>query len=849
MLPEYLNNKILKIVKKYKLSDKHKNEIIKNVEIAYDNAKIAPGEAIGIITAESFGEPSTQMSLDFLEKIIIKVNDKIKIVKIGKFIDELFKINSSVKLNEHSEIISMHDNEIYVPSINSHEKIEWKKIAECSRHKINKKLLKLITVSGRKITATDNHSFVTRVSNNIVPIIGRELSAGMRIPSIKYLPEHCIEAINVTDYIEFPDFNKGNAIRDYRPTKFIPSQLDLNWDFGWFIGAYLAEGNATNGTVSISNLDDNYINNAKRFVSSIGLDFTEDIHNRGFALSRDLKINSSLLVGFIINSCSTGSENKFVPEFAFSAKEEFVSGLLRGYFDGDGNFSADREMIRVSSNSKELLDGISLLLNRFDIFAFKCKDHKQDYLIIPYKYAPIFLEKIGSDIEYKLNNLNKIAEIASKNFGSMRDNTDAISGFDNILIDVSKKLELPCRFVNSFTKRQRIGRSVLIRHINRFSEVAKIKGIDISQELEILNDMAYSDIVWDEIEKIEYIDSSSEYVYDLSVLGLETFTTFDGIVTHNTLNVFHFAGVAEMQVTVGLPRLIEIFDARKKPSTPEMKIPIKAKYSRTIEAVREVALNVRETRLKDIIDEITINVAKSSVEIMFDRKIMRDFGIKPKEVLAKVAEAMKDVEIKEGEDSLTLKPKDKEIVLSEVYKLKEKAKNIHVKGLEGITHVLPIKNDEGAYIIHCAGSNLKDALKLEEAEQEKIVTNDIFEIMNTLGIEAARSAIIEETHKVIREQGIEIDMRHIMFLADLITRTGVIKGVTRTGITGEKGSVLARASFETPIKHIINASLVGERDDLNSVVENVILNQPVPIGTGLPGLTAKMKEEKNELSK
>ena len=85
-----------------------------------------------------------------------------------------------------------------------------------------------------------------------------------------------------------------------------------------------------------------------------------------------------------------------------------------------------------------------------------------------------------------------------------------------------------------------------------------------------------------------------------------------------------------------------------------------------------------------------------------------------------------------------------------------------------------------------------------------------------------------------------------MFLADIMTRTGVIKGITRGGISGEKESVLARASFETPMKHIINASLVGEKDQLNSVVENVILNQPIPLGTGLPGLITKMKEKEDE---
>ena len=86
----------------------------------------------------------------------------------------------------------------------------------------------------------------------------------------------------------------------------------------------------------------------------------------------------------------------------------------------------------------------------------------------------------------------------------------------------------------------------------------------------------------------------------------------------------------------------------------------------------------------------------------------------------------------------------------------------------------------------------------------------------------------------------------MMLIADLMTNSGVIKGVTRSGITSEKESVLARASFETPINHLISASLRGEIDYLNSVVENVMLNQPVPVGTGLPGLVTKMEKEGDE---
>ncbi len=327
-------------------------------------------------------------------------------------------------------------------------------------------------------------------------------------------------------------------------------------------------------------------------------------------------------------------------------------------------------------------------------------------------------------------------------------------------------------------------------------------------------------------------------------IGIVTAESFGEPATQLTLNVFHFAGVAEMQITVGLPRLIEIFDARKRPSTPKMEIPIKPKYSRTSDDVRLAAIKIKQTKLNDISQEISINLARGLVEVVFDKKKMRELDLKPKTVYDIIAESIKGVDVKEADGGFFIKPKEKETPVSEIYKLKEKAKQIHIIGLKGVTHVLPVKNDDGNYVVHCAGSNLKDALLLEEADTAKITTNDIFEIGEVLGIEAARAAIIEEGFKEIKGQGIDVDIRHIMLLADVMTRNGEIKGVTRTGITGEKESVLARASFETPIKHIVNASLVGEVDNLRSVVENVIINQPVPLGTGLPGLTAKMKEKK-----
>ena len=138
------------------------------------------------------------------------------------------------------------------------------------------------------------------------------------------------------------------------------------------------------------------------------------------------------------------------------------------------------------------------------------------------------------------------------------------------------------------------------------------------------------------------------------------------------------------------------------------------------------------------------------------------------------------------------------------------------------------------------GTNIKEMIKLKEVNKDKIISNDFYEIADVFGIESARQLIINEIEHVINTQGLDIDKRHLKLAADAITNTGEIKGVTRMGIIVQKSSILARATFETPIKQFVNASIKGSKEKLKSVIENIILNQPVPVGTGFPGLVVKV---------
>src|SRR3989344_5515104 len=522
MLPQKLLDEVRDEAEANKLKSEEVRKVLERVKSAFDSSQLCPGEAIGIVTAESIGEPGTQMCTSYDEKVIFKFRNRIKIMKIGEFVDKLFE-RVKTRVKDSYEIYNPSE-EILVLSLDQDEKLKWRKVLALNRVKSPKKLIKITTQSGRSIIATDYHSFVTRKNNSIVSIAGKDLFIGDRIPVMQYLPEYCASYILVKNYISDSVEENGMLMGKFGMAKPIPNKIKLDKLFGWFIGAYLAEGHANIGQVGISNVSREYVFNLKEFTESIGLNYKEEWSSRGFALGCNNIVSSSLLAKFVKSVCNTGSRNKKVPEFAYSAKNEFVSALLRGYFDGDGNFHASRKMIRVSSNSKELIGGIALLLNRFKIFSHKTKDKKGQYwLLIPYKYAPLFLQYIGSNIQYKRKCLGELAEM-SRGFwnNKSQDYTDMISGFGDVLYETAKKLNMPTRYIHNFTKRQKIGRTALFRWMKKFEILAKEKKTDISEELKIMRRMFHSDIIWDKISGIEYVDCPYTHVYDLSVPGLET---------------------------------------------------------------------------------------------------------------------------------------------------------------------------------------------------------------------------------------------------------------------------------------------------------------------------------------
>ena len=320
--------------------------------------------------------------------------------------------------------------------------------------------------------------------------------------------------------------------------------------------------------------------------------------------------------------------------------------------------------------------------------------------------------------------------------------------------------------------------------------------------------------------------------------------------TQMTLRTFHFAGVRERNVTLGLPRIIEIVDARRIPSTPIMTIYLTGEYKRSREKAVKIAQEIVYTTLRDIVSEVYIDHVEGSIIIRIPEENLKERGLTLDEL--KKIMVIQNCKIKSqhkgGFIIINVKPENPEALP----KLFEKIPTLPVKGIPGIRRAL-VTFDKGEWIIQTEGSNLAKVLRIEGVDKTRTTTNNIHEIALTLGIEAARNAIIHEMKNVLDEQGLDVDIRHIMLVADIMTLEGEVMQIGRHGISGEKASVLARAAFEITVPTLIDAAVKGEEDNLKGVVENVILGQMIPVGTGtvelymtIPSESQSSGETKNE---
>ncbi|MHA1110253.1 MAG: DNA-directed RNA polymerase subunit A'' [Promethearchaeota archaeon] len=314
--------------------------------------------------------------------------------------------------------------------------------------------------------------------------------------------------------------------------------------------------------------------------------------------------------------------------------------------------------------------------------------------------------------------------------------------------------------------------------------------------------------------------------------------------TQMTLRTFHFAGVSEFSVTQGLPRLIEIVDARRNPSTPIMYVYLSEEYCKNRKKAREIHQKIEQIRIDSIAYDVEIDLADYSIVVYLDEELLEDKGLDIDEIVIKLKKYGKkgSIDIDYDNNCIIINPDLEDI--QKLQKKREKILKTLISGIKGVKRGIIYKdNASGEWMIQTEGTNLGEVLKIEGVDSLKSISNHIHEIEKIFGIEAAREIIIREAKQVLRDQGLDVDQRHLLAMADLMCFTGRILQIGRHGISGVKESILARAAFEVTIKQLINASISGEEEKLKGIPENVIVGQLVPtIGTGAIKIQADLEK-------
>ena len=870
----YLSPRVLIRVKR--VSKAQLEMIVMRIKTYFEKSLAHPGEMVGVVAAQSIGEPATQMSCPGTERIrlvsVSKATGEIETFneEIGPFCDKLIAEHPELTFgtgheNSVETLLETLDKEYYIIGVDEKENTRWNKLSHVSRHPVNGNLIRVKTRSGRVVETTESHSHLFRdeATQSVKPIKGADLRTGMRIPVCRK-----IETPFVKTTVEF----EGATYK-------------LDESFGWFIGAYLAEGSINGNSVKITNVSDVYSGNVIKFAETYGYPVEVKNYTGEYGPSMDTIVKSKSLVHILKETCGVGSFEKKVPDFAFTSPKEFQRGVLRGYMDGDGNFMCDRNhhTIRASSRSKQLIKDVAMMLSTFGIFSsistriVKSKPNFELYILV--KHAAEYERMIGTDIH--TTNLSMLSSYIQENDSSAHmEIIDKIPGVGMLLYECAKELgfaDKP-RNMRKWRSVESVGRKTLLRWLERFEESPFAERV--MDKLVILRQAVNGGVVWDEItEIVSYTPEDAKmFVYDFTVPGNQTFMTDYGVIVHNTLNTFHLSGISEKSnVTRGVPRLNEILHLSKALKSPSLTVYLAERDRENREAADVIRKALMRTRVRDVVKTAKIMYDPSlyteilaenptpvkhwklqleiNPEEMHERGItMEDLHIAISKGLGGKLEAVQvsttdtnadkllvdlylltngEVAHDESGDAIRLL-RDLETLVTE---------KVVVRGVRGIQHCVlrkvppsmkrvdqEFKKTE-EYVVDTVGTNLLEVCGQPGVDSSRTYSNHILEVYQVLGIDAARNAIIRELVDVFEDS--YINYHHLSLLADKMTCRGRPISVDRHGVNKSDASALAKASFEETDTMLLKAAQHGELDTLTGVTSNIMFGQPIPGGTGM----------------
>jgi len=906
-----------------------------------------------ILVGKKIGEKNGKLILDIKEVRIGKFVDNIinNLVKrgINRTNNSNFQYyNYTNERSDKAEYGEISKMKYYAISANKDGYLRWNKITGVSKHiPINEdgsdKLLKVTLNNGSVIRATAGHSFMVRECDGLVEKEGKTLKVGDLLPVMKDFPISDIymnEYLDIAKYfpkneyiwgcemkkakkfmekmdsvgerhwysahngIEFTlPYNRSDTVRcafsttprirngiEVSKTKqqfqdgyiypmrrtdnMIPEKIKLDEDFGFFIGIYLAEGNLNGkrkNKVLISNNDKRIRDKVEKFVKRFNINCHTQIQNDKFKkgwTSSTITVHSAMLANFIEKTCKVYSQNKVVPSFAYNSNEEFMKGILSGYISGDGCIDNKNALIRCISVSKKLLKGIGKLLS-----------------ILGYYY------KINTPAKRKSNNLGTLPEnikqqyrliISSSNTIKLLNCVKIYKKYNDDRIEKLKSRKSKYSFgLNDYIPNVKIGDKIETIHRDKLSEY-----VNKYPELQKIID---SDVCYNKIIKIEKINPSNGYTYDITVDDDHTFMT-DNIIIKNT---FHFAGVAaKSSVIGGVPRLKELLRATKKIKTPLTQAYLHPDFADDKYRAKAIANSIEYTTLrlytnrvdiyfdpnpKDTIIKEDIPFVKEffkytvvPINILKLSKFVLRIELNKRKIIYKqlrmnyikyVIESYKNgqyfvinsddnaeklvLHIRVDMSNISNKAsveqdqifKAKDVVLDEI--VIRGIKNINSAQIDNSGEKLIVYNPETGqrelkdqWIIYTDGTNLKYILGEPGIDARRTISNDVYEVFTILGIEAARQLLYNEFSETFAATGAVLDYHHLGLLVDIMSYYGQLMPISRHGINRTDNSPLAKASFEETLEQLGEAAVYGVKDIMTGISSNIMCGQMMPAGTG-----------------
>ena len=943
LLKTYLSPK--EILLKYRLNKLSFDYVVDQIKTKYLNSIAHPSEMVGVVAAQSIGEPCTQLTLNSVEwntPILLDINGKLKKIKIGEYIDNRIKNSKEENIENHPNDTTLEyikDDKVKVLAPTEDGRIIWDNIKAVTKHPVinedgSSTLLKVTTKSGRTITATKAKGFMKRVNNKIVGVTGSELEIGDYIPISNILEineENTINKWNITEYLPKTEYlytsevktaltlydskksikdpwwscNKGDVfelpysrcdgfIEAYRGSKrtdgkpkrkfeekdnciypcrvtkqpaHIPEEFQLDELFGFFIGAYMSEGCCTKYHILISNLDNDFNEKIYKFCNKYSINYHIDDNNgkmKNNGYTKTIRLHSLLLAQILLKSIGTGSSNKIFPSIFLQAPNEFLKGLIDGYFSGDGTIG--KSEIMATSVSKELIEGIQAVLIRFNIQSS----------VKPYKKAQELSIKKGLNAKLPYN-----LYINCEGKQIFRDTFNLTIKYKN------DKLK-------SYVSKEKYGRLNIIPDVVLSNDTKHIKRCDLQniknslsneKDIKVIEDIENEEIWYDRIIKIEEFESEHHYVYDFTTDITKNFTDYYGCALRDT---FHSAGISSASQTVrGVPRIKELLSVSKNIKGPSTKVYIDKNVNQDREKCKQILNSLETTYIKDIIRSSTIYYDPSDskttigsdnefikiykqfededtscnktspwlLRFEFNKIKMFDLGVTMHDIHQTIYKYYEDYincyYSDDNADQLIFRIRletnnniDETDMITELKALEQNIiNNIIIKGIKGVNKVILLENkqmtyneDDGKFnnttewFMDTNGNNLLDILSHPNIDYTRTISNDINEVYEVFGIEAARHILLNELTDMLASEG--VNYRHISLLVDTMTNKGALLSVDRHGINRSDIGPFAKCSFEETSDMLIKAGIFGEFDKINGVSANIMLGQIPPCGTG-----------------